>query len=136
MQVVCDGVNSLFADHTLVHREKKEWENGPYRQNGDWMKNVAKVVYKFFDLPGLSWLSRLTSAVFLKTSRSCSAMTTKTVWWLGLCVWVPRFSVLLLVRDGGCSRNGIWFLIWTVICLLLSWVRRDGGNLILSFLLR
>ena len=41
--VICDGVNSLFADHTLVHREKREWESGPYFPDGDWMKNVAKV---------------------------------------------------------------------------------------------
>jgi len=43
LMVVCDGVNSLFADHTLVHKEKKEWENGPYWPDGDWMKNVALV---------------------------------------------------------------------------------------------
>ena len=43
IMVVCDGVNSLFADHTLVHKEKKEWENGPYWPDGDWMKNVALV---------------------------------------------------------------------------------------------
>jgi len=43
LMVVCDGVNSLFADHTLVHKEKKEWEHGPYLAGSDWMANVAKV---------------------------------------------------------------------------------------------
>jgi len=43
LMVVCDGVNSLFADTTLVHREKRIWENGPYHPEGDWMKNVAQV---------------------------------------------------------------------------------------------
>jgi len=43
LMVICDGVNSLYAEHTLVHREKREWEAGPYWADGDWMKNVAKV---------------------------------------------------------------------------------------------
>jgi len=43
MMVVCDGVNSLFADSTLVHKEKKAWVRGPYHPDGDWMQNVAKV---------------------------------------------------------------------------------------------
>ena len=43
LMVVCDGVNSLFASSTLVHREKTMWENGPYTPNGDWMQNVVKV---------------------------------------------------------------------------------------------
>jgi len=43
LMVVCDGVNSLFASTTLVHREKTEWKNGPYYPDGDWMRNVVKV---------------------------------------------------------------------------------------------
>jgi len=43
LMVVCDGVNSLFSEKTLIHREKRFWEDGPYLEDGDWMKNVAKV---------------------------------------------------------------------------------------------
>ena len=41
--VISNRVNSLFADHNLVHREKREWESGPCLPDGDWMKNVAKL---------------------------------------------------------------------------------------------
>jgi len=41
--VVCDGVNSLFAEKTLVHREKTEWRSGPYYQFSEWSKNSVKV---------------------------------------------------------------------------------------------
>lgn len=43
LMVVCDGVNSLFAEKTMIHREKRKYENGPYKPWGDWLKNVAEV---------------------------------------------------------------------------------------------
>ena len=41
--VVCDGVNSLFAENTLVHREKREWKSGPYYHFTEWCRNCVKV---------------------------------------------------------------------------------------------
>jgi len=43
--VVCDGINSLFADHTLVHREATVWKKGPYYTGPglEWAKNCVKV---------------------------------------------------------------------------------------------
>jgi small subunit ribosomal protein S29 len=43
LMVVLDGVNSLFSDHTMIHREKTCYEPGKYYPEGDWMKNVAQV---------------------------------------------------------------------------------------------
>jgi len=43
MMVMIDGVNALFADHTMIHKEKRHFERGPYPIDGDWMKNIAKV---------------------------------------------------------------------------------------------
>jgi len=41
LMIVCDGVNALFADTTLVHKEKTKCMHGPY--DAEWMQNVAKV---------------------------------------------------------------------------------------------
>jgi len=43
LMVICDGVNALFSEQTLVHKEKKEWKNGPYYPDHDYVKNSAKV---------------------------------------------------------------------------------------------
>jgi len=43
LMVVCDGVNSLFTDQTIVHKEKSEWKNGPYHALSDYIRNSAKV---------------------------------------------------------------------------------------------
>jgi len=46
LMVVCDGVNSLFSESTLVHREKKVMEKGNkhfLKPTGDWMRHAAKV---------------------------------------------------------------------------------------------
>jgi len=43
MMVLLDGVNALFADTTMIHKEKRHYEIGPYPEGGDWMQNVAKV---------------------------------------------------------------------------------------------
>jgi hypothetical protein len=43
LMVVCDGVNSLFAEKTMINREKTKYENGPYKPWGDFLKNVAEV---------------------------------------------------------------------------------------------
>ncbi|XP_023333775.1 28S ribosomal protein S29, mitochondrial [Eurytemora carolleeae] len=43
LMVVLDGVNSLFSEHTMIHREKRFYETGTYWPTSDWMKNVAGV---------------------------------------------------------------------------------------------
>ena len=43
LMVVCDGVNSLFTEQTIVHKEKPEWKNGPYHAVSDYIRNSAKV---------------------------------------------------------------------------------------------
>ena len=43
LMVVCDGVNSLFAGNTLVHREKTEWRAGPYFHHQEWVRNCVTV---------------------------------------------------------------------------------------------
>ena len=43
--VVCDGINSLFSERTLVHREATVWKKGPYYTGPglEWAKNCVKV---------------------------------------------------------------------------------------------
>ena len=43
LMVVCDGVNSLFSEQTLVNKERKEWKNGPWAPDSNWIKSCAKV---------------------------------------------------------------------------------------------
>jgi len=43
LMVVVDGVNSLFADHTMIHRHKTEWVNGPYHKIRGFFDNVVQV---------------------------------------------------------------------------------------------
>ena len=67
LMVICDGVNSLFAEQTLVHKEKKEWKNGPYFPDHDYVKNSAKVLSPKMEtidqLLKFDIIVRLTSAV-------------------------------------------------------------------------
>ena len=50
LMVVCDGVNSLCTEYTLVHREKTRFEAGPYkpwrpyRPTKDLLNKRAKVM--------------------------------------------------------------------------------------------
>jgi len=41
--VTIEGVNTLFTEYTMIHKLKSSWEPGPYPEDGDWMRNRAKV---------------------------------------------------------------------------------------------
>jgi len=43
LMVVCDGVNCLFADHTLVNKENPMWKPRKYVDWQDWRSEVALV---------------------------------------------------------------------------------------------
>jgi len=43
LMVTIEGVNCLFAEYTMIHKLKRFKEIGPYPEDGDWMRNRAKV---------------------------------------------------------------------------------------------
>ena len=52
LMVVCDGVNSLFSEQTLVNKERTRWRNGPYYKTSHWIRNSAKVNWHYIALSG------------------------------------------------------------------------------------
>jgi len=49
LMVLCDGVNALFTEYTMIHKEREHYEPGPYKEfrtylpKKDWMIKRAKV---------------------------------------------------------------------------------------------
>lgn len=43
LMVVCDGVNSLFSETTLVNKDRKMWKTGPFNRGSHWIRGCVKV---------------------------------------------------------------------------------------------
>ena len=43
LMVVCDGVNSLFSETTLVNKDRKMWKTGPFNPGSHWIRGCVKV---------------------------------------------------------------------------------------------